>query len=165
MIVSRFDSSENSVQFSPLVVDILDYLNNLDLASSELGRFTFKNIPEDEAFFIVMEYDTVEKSPVGAEFHQTYTDIQFLVSGNEMCGWLQLSDEQRAQYSAEYKFDETKDICFVPEAEVDLNFAVLRPSEFYVFTPNTMHMPNLAHKAVGKVRKVVVKIRTELLGH
>lgn len=163
MLVSKFDSSENGVLFSPKVVAMLEQLKATNLANLELGKYEFEGISGDDAFFIVMEYDTAAQSKVGPEFHRTYTDIQLLVSGEEQFGWVRVSDAQLEALDSQYDYDAERDICFIKHEEFELEYNQMKLGQFYIFTPQTIHMPNLALKAPSKVRKVVVKLKTELL--
>ncbi len=163
MLVSKFDSSENSLLFSPKVVAMLEQLKALNLANLELGKYSFEGIDEDDAFFIVMEYQTAKQSSVGPEFHRKYTDIQLLVSGEEQFGWVRVSDSELADLDSKYQYDAERDICFIKEQELPLEINQMKPGHFYLFTPQTIHMPNLAIGEPSAVRKVVVKLKTELL--
>ncbi len=163
MLVSKFDSSENTLLFSPKVVAMLEQLKALNLANLPLGKHQFEGFAADDAFFIVMEYQTVKTSSVGPEFHRKYTDIQLLVSGQEQFGWVRVSDAELAELDSKYQYDAERDICFIKEQEFALEMNQMKPGHFYLFTPQTIHMPNIAIGEPASARKVVVKLKTELL--
>ncbi len=165
MIISKFGCSDNQALFSPLVNDIFDYVTSLDLMNLAPGKYEIKHIESDEAFFLIQEYETVEQSQFGAEFHQTYTDVQFLLYGEEKFGWAVASDEEYRVLSRTCNFDQKKDIAFIGNNNpmIELHENIMKPGAFYVFTPRTIHMPSLALGQPTKVKKVVIKIETSLL--
>ncbi|MDC0609438.1 YhcH/YjgK/YiaL family protein [Vibrio sp.] len=165
MIISKFGCSDNQALFSPLVNDIFDYVTSMDLDNLAPGKYDIKHIESDEAFFLVQEYETLEESQFGAEFHQTYTDVQFLLYGEERFGWAIASDEEYRILHRTCNFDQDRDIGFIGHNNnlLDLNENIMKPGAFYVFTPRTIHMPSLAISTPTKVKKIVIKIETSLL--
>jgi len=165
MIISKFGCSDNQALFSSLVNDIFDYVTRLDLMNLSPGKYEIKHIEASEAFFLIQEYNTMKESQFGAEFHQTYTDVQFLLYGEEKFGWAIASDDEHLSLLQSRNFDYEKDIGFLGKDSqlIELNDGIMKPGAFYVFTPRTIHMPSLALNESMKVKKVVVKIETSLL--
>jgi YhcH/YjgK/YiaL family protein len=163
MIVSRFDNTDNTTTLSAFALDIIHYVASQSLETIELGKYPVREMELEDAHFIVMEYETQEKSLSGPEFHRFYSDVQFLLIGEEKCGWAILSDEQLEQYAKHYNYNPMRDICFVEPTPIHLNYFNMQLGEFYVFPPNTLHMPSLNVESSSTVRKVVIKIKTSLL--
>ncbi len=163
MIVNQFNNSDNLAHVSPFILNILESVTARDLASIPADQYSLDDLPLSDAYFVVMDYQTCAESSFGPEFHQLYTDVQFILSGEERCGWAILSDPQKVELLERYDYNAERDICFIDQAEVPLNDLIMRPGEFYILPPNTLHMPNLNVHSAAKVRKVVIKIKTALL--
>ena len=94
------------------------------------------------------------------EAHRIYVDVQCLLSGAEAVGWLPARGLQvKTPYSP------AKDIEFYDVRLEEQSRILLRPGLFAVFFPWDAHAPGLvAGDAPARVKKVVVKIKRELLG-
>ena len=62
----------------------LRFLKETDLAALPVGRY---EIDGDAVFALVQEYETHLPEECRWEAHYTYTDIQYIVEGNEKMGW------------------------------------------------------------------------------
>ncbi len=113
----------------------------------------------DGVFAVVGSYPT--KSAVGAEMenHQKYTDVQFLLSGEEQIGFQPLD----ADLEVTIPFNSEKDIAFFKATQYDR--ITLRPGVFSLFPAKEYHMPQLesVEGQPVEVTKVVVKIEAALL--
>ncbi|SHO55322.1 YhcH/YjgK/YiaL family protein [Vibrio quintilis] len=159
MFISDFNSSDYQSLLPEPFVTAINYVKAQDLVNMDLGKYTIPGFAEEDAFFVVMEYDTNVESPVGPEFHKTYCDVQLIVEGEERFGWAEVTDEQYEQLAKEFSYDSEKDICFTPVNAVDMSYQNMRFDEFYLFSPKTVHMPGLAVSSPGLVRKIVIKIK------
>ncbi len=113
----------------------------------------------DGVFAVVGSYPS--KSAIGAEMenHQKYTDVQFLLSGEEQIGFQPLD----ADLEETIPFNNEKDIAFFKATAYDR--ITLRPGVFSLFPAKEYHMPQL-QSVEGQpvdVTKVVVKIEADLL--
>lgn len=163
MIVNKFINSDNNIHLSSTLQDIIGKVYQKDLNEIELGKHDIEGYKSNEAFFVVMEYKTAPQSPVGPEFHQQYLDVQFITKGEEKCGWAIMSDAERQSFADKYNYDSERDICFIDEKALSLRYFNMLPDEYYIFSPNTLHMPNLSVDEPCEVRKVVIKINICLL--
>lgn len=163
MIINNFSNKDNDEHLSTVGRKIINAVYELDLLNIEPGKYPVEGFNFDDVFFMVMDYNTEPSSQFGAEFHQVFTDIQFIVKGEERFGWAVISDNKRMELVEKYAYDANRDICFIDESEVDLQFLDMKMGEYYAFMPNTLHMPNLNVHGTSKVRKVVIKIKTNLL--
>ncbi|MDW6003023.1 YhcH/YjgK/YiaL family protein [Vibrio mangrovi] len=162
MFSCHFHASDYRSLLPELFVQAIDYVRSQDLTGIEPGRYSIPDIAEEDAFFVVMEYQTTAESPVGPEFHHKYCDIQFIVQGEERFGWAELSDEQHRQLSLDYHYDDRRDICFFDPQLVEMSYQTMTHDQFYLFAPRTAHMPNLSVAEVSQVRKVVIKLKYPL---
>jgi YhcH/YjgK/YiaL family protein len=129
----------------------LRYIESTDLAHAEIGRY---DIHGDACYALVQEYET--KSPGDWEAHRKYTDVQFIVSGEELMGYADLDTMNGMEITHEY--DEAKDVVkFKGEGD----FLHCGPGTFAIFTPKDAHMPQIAVGDPQIVRKVVVKVLTD----
>lgn len=163
MIVNQFNNSDNLAHVSPFILKILESVTARDLDTMAADQYAIDELSPSDGYFVVMDYQTCAESSLGPEFHQHYTDIQFILHGEEKCSWAILSDAQKVELLNRYDYNSERDICFIDQAEVPLNDLIMRPGEFYILPPNTLHMPNLSVHSAAKVRKVVIKIKTSLL--
>lgn len=129
----------------------LDYLENTDFSIVENGKY---EILDNEVFAIVQDYTSKPLAEGKFEAHRKYTDIQYIIEGEEQIG---VSDIRNFTESTQY--DSEKDIIFLtPKANITPEVIILKEKEFAVFTPNDAHMPSIAVKTANFVRKVVVKV-------
>ncbi|HLL89756.1 MAG TPA: YhcH/YjgK/YiaL family protein, partial [Tepidisphaeraceae bacterium] len=94
--------------------------------------------------------------------HRRYADVQFVLRGSEVMGWLPLSAaRERTAYDA------TKDVVFFEPPSAGSaaaarplpTLAVVPAGVFAVFFPTDVHMPQAMTVAgPADVRKVVVKV-------
>ena len=112
----------------------------------EIGKYEIdgKNI-----YAMVQEYDTKENG--NWECHIKYIDIQFIVSGNEIIGWNNISLIPEG-----VSYNEEKDCSlFQMDSGTDV---VMSDNMYCVLFPQDLHQPGMKYNTVGKVRKIVVKI-------
>jgi YhcH/YjgK/YiaL family protein len=106
----------------------------------------------------VASYET--RSGGDPEAHRIYVDVQCLLSGAEAVGWLPARGLRvKTPYSP------ARDIEFYDVRREEQSRILLRPGLFAVFFPWDAHAPGLTPgDSAGRVKKVVVKIKRELLG-
>lgn len=87
------------------------------------------------------------------EAHRVYTDLQYIVSGNEIIEVLPLTDVRESQgYEPDIEF-------FATQASAS-NVLVMNAGTFAVFEPCDAHRPCIKHTA-DTIRKIVFKIPVE----
>lgn len=163
MIVNKFNNLDNCIFLSKKMRDIVTSVYNEDLINKGVGKYYIKGFESEDAFYMIMDYNTSEESKLKPELHKVFTDIQFIVKGREKCGWKVISSGKVNSLCNKYGYNEKKDICFLDVNNISLNYFKMEIGEFYIFPPNTIHFPNLNNKTVSNVRKVVIKIRTDFL--
>lgn len=131
----------------------LKFLAETDFSKLACGRY---DILGNEVYASVQEYNTKPLSEGKYEAHKVYTDIQFIVEGEENIG---IENIKNCSNLTEYNKD--NDFMFLSiKSESDNNFINLKRNEFAILTPNDAHMPSISVNEASKhVKKVVVKAR------
>jgi len=127
----------------------LEFLKNTDLMATPNGKYPIKG---DEIYAIVQEYSTKQESEGKLEAHQKYTDIQYIISGEEKLGYAYIE-----RFSPTTPYDQEKDIIF---GEGTCSFIEAQAGDFLIFTPQDAHMPCISIDSVTPVKKVVIKVLT-----
>lgn len=148
MILDQLLHAERYKNIHPRMRIGLDTLLAGKLGQSPDGRYELLGA---EVFALVQTYDSKPRSAGKWEAHRKYTDIQYIVQGSEMMGWVPLAGLRESE-----AFDATKDVGFYTAAGGNL-FQV-SAGEFAVFFPQDVHMPSLAITAPARVKKVVIKV-------
>jgi len=137
------------------ILRAIDYLKQNDFLSMEAGVY---KIDGDDIFAQVVDATTREKDKVSPEVHKKYIDVQFSVEGKEKIGFARDTGNNEV---LEDLLNE-KDIKFYKnvESEIDL---IMKPGSFAVLFPNDVHRPACCHGEPCSIRKVIVKINTEII--
>ena len=96
MILDTLDNLEKYASLNPLFPKAIEFVKNCDLAALPLGR---NEIMGDEIFANVMEAQPRTKEEVPVEVHRKYIDIQIPISGDEVMGYIPLSELPEGEYS------------------------------------------------------------------
>ena len=126
----------------------LEFMANTDPGALPPGRTDI----DADIWCLVSEYDTRPAQELKWEAHRVCTDIQLVLAGAEDIGYAPVSSMRT---SVEY--DAERDVMFL-EGEGVLVPAL--PGRFVVLMPQDAHMPGIAHGAAGRVKKLVIKVRT-----
>ncbi|MBN6075236.1 YhcH/YjgK/YiaL family protein [Aggregatibacter actinomycetemcomitans] len=155
MIIGDLTRADVKLGLPPVIAQICDYLNELDLTALTNGHHDIT----DQIYMNVMEFDTVPANNKQAELHQKYLDIQVLISGAESIDY-GVTSPDLSQYT---DYNDTDDYQLCPVIEQQ-NTLTLRPKMFVVFYPYEPHRPgcNVNGQAV-KLKKLVVKIPVALI--
>ncbi|AHM75218.1 N-acetylneuraminate anomerase [Yersinia hibernica] len=133
---------------------VLTYLTKTPLAELSCGRH---EIDGDLVFMNVMEFATQPAESKKAEMHQTYADVQLLISGIEGIEYSVLTPtEQLEPYHAD---DDYQLIADIP----DKSQLHMRPGMFAVFLPGEPHKPGCQIAGSSTIKKAVVKVHRSLL--
>lgn len=145
------DRLENAAYYSGINKKLnigIEFLKNTDLLNIEPGKY---EIDGTEVYALVSEYDTKNPQDCRPEAHVTYTDIQYIVSGNESIGFATLNNQP-----IESEYNSEKDIIFF---SCETSPLILESGMFAVFFPQDVHRPGMQVDGPEKVKKVVVKVR------
>ncbi|WP_165972284.1 YhcH/YjgK/YiaL family protein [Paenibacillus piri] len=156
MIVSDLTNWEREKQVYPKAINRgLEFIQSTDFGSLKPGRY---DIEGDRMFALLQEPTTLAWEKQRPESHQTYTDIQFLLEGDEVIRVAPLTADA---VISEEDFA-ARDIAFYSTVAEEQAIR-LRPGSFTVFYPGDIHRPCCSAGQEQKIRKVVLKIHKSLL--
>ncbi len=150
MIVDRI---ENSRRYLPLHRDFdkaFAVLGDLSLAQKPDGRY---DIDGDNAYYVVQHYMTRAAALSRFESHRKYIDIQALLAGEEMLGYV-----PAVGLNTVVPYDEAKDIMFYHAGKA-ITWTRLEPGVFCLLFPGDAHLPCCQVGDPATVHKIVFKIR------
>jgi biofilm protein TabA len=126
-----------------------EFLAATDLAALPPGRH---EVDGDRMFVLINHEQGRGEDGARLEAHRRYIDIQYTFHGDELIGWMPLT-----QCTApEGPFDEPRDVVLF--ADQPSTFVSVPPGSFTIFFPHDAHAP-LA--GLGLLKKAVVKIAVE----
>ena len=131
----------------------MDFIKNFSEAWAD-GRYEIKG---QEIHAIVQSYGTQQAADKKIESHRKFIDIQHVLSGGEIIGWLPAAG--LTELSA---YSEEKDVLFYHPADA-ITPVIMVPGTFAVFFPQDAHQPGCIYRQVGPVRKIVVKVACHLV--
>lgn len=143
------DTLLNCAIYAPLHPGIdaaLAFLSSPDTLHLPCGRH---EIAGDKIFAIVEKGRGRGKDHSPLEVHDTYIDVQYVVSGDEWMGWAPFTDCTLDKNG----FNPVKDIGFCLERPQC--WLQVKPGSFAIFYPSDAHAP-LAGE--GEVHKIIVKV-------
>jgi YhcH/YjgK/YiaL family protein len=124
------------------------FLAEENLEALEPGRYELEG---SDLFVMVDEYLTKDETEARYEAHENYTDIQYVVSGEEEIGVVPIG-----QTEVVTPYDEERDIVFL--AATQENNRIATPDRFFVFFPSDAHRPSVKTDENSPVKKIVVKV-------
>jgi len=128
-----------------------DFIEKAKAENLPKGKY---EIDGDAVYANVGIYDGDAAAGEKWEAHRKYIDVQYVISGCETMGW-QMMDN----YEGEFPYEEDRDVGIVYGLK---GFDVtLTDDTFAIFFPQDIHQPLKSGK--GEIRKVVVKIRTDMM--
>ena len=116
-----------------------------------VGRYA---IDGDTVYASVQHYETVHKDSKQWETHRRYIDIQYLVAGKELLGYLNPHCEAN-----EGIYQEKEDCQLLSSQEG--TFLCMGADMFAVFFPGESHKPGCIWNKAQYVDKIVVKVAAE----
>jgi YhcH/YjgK/YiaL family protein len=147
MILDKIQNAYLYSTINPLLAEGLKFITENNFAQIEPGKFFLK---DQLLYAMVQEYETKPLAECKPEAHRTYTDIQFMVSGEELIGIQTLEDQEPTEpYSKE------KDVEFFSKGGFEFN---LKEGYFAIFFPDDIHQPCIMIDGPSPVKKVVVKV-------
>jgi YhcH/YjgK/YiaL family protein len=149
MILDDIKNSALYTSLGPLFRKAFDFVSKNDLSSLPLGKH---EIEDDNLFVILMEYETKDPSDCIMENHKKYTDIQYMIRGEEFMGVKTYSGQ-----IATTPYNEDKDAAFyAPEFD---SLVKVKAGQFTIFFPHDLHMPSMKTGNAQKVLKAVFKVK------
>ncbi|WP_186446216.1 YhcH/YjgK/YiaL family protein [Paenibacillus cremeus] len=156
MIFSDLKNWQREKQVYPKAVNRgLEYIQNTDFSTMKPGNY---EIEGQLMFAMLQERITTASHTRQPESHLTYTDIQYLIEGEEIIRVAHLTGEELI---SEDTFEE-KDLAFYSKVGPETSL-LLQPGSFAVFYPGDVHLPVCSVTEDKPLRKVVIKIHKSLL--
>ena len=126
------------------------YLKEEDLATMAVGTYEV----DGDFYFMIQEYETKEVADCRLETHKNYTDIQWIISGEE-----EIDTVSRTGLEADEEYDEKRDVAFWKEPE-EMCQSILTTGSYAVLPPSIAHKPQMrAGKEACHVKKCVAKVK------
>jgi biofilm protein TabA len=147
MIIDRLENDSAALHLAPRLRHGLEWLRNRDLSALANGRH---EIDGDHLFALVQEYTTRVTAECRWEAHRKYTDIQYVVRGDERMGYTNIAHTREQE-----PYDAERDVAFF---EAGTDFVTVRAGMFTVFAPEDVHAPGGAAGEPSVVRKIVLKV-------
>jgi YhcH/YjgK/YiaL family protein len=148
MIVDKLKNLGHYRGFSPLIGLAFDYLQGTDLCQLPAGRY---EIQGNEVYALFQEYTTRTRDKGRWEAHHDFVDLHFVVQGEELMGFANITD-----LTSLGDYDAAKD---AEHFEGDGIFFRVPEGYFVILGTEDAHMPCLESGRPAMVRKVVLKIR------
>ncbi len=127
-----------------------EFLKRDDLLSFEPGTSVALC---DGATALIQAYTTYPQDERKFEAHEKYTDVQYVIEGEELVGVVPAKGLE-----AEAAYDEKDDIVFF-KTPAAYGGVVLRAGDYVVLTPEDAHRPCCRIDGPCAMRKIVVKVR------
>jgi YhcH/YjgK/YiaL family protein len=144
------DKLENAVLYFGLSKHLqegLNYLLSTDFEKLAPGKYFLDG---ENLIANMNEYETKSEAECKLESHLKYIDIQYLVEGEEMIGYLCKGDQQPTE-----AYNPDKDVQFYKEKTT---FFKLEKGQFVIFFPTDLHQPGIMVSEPVNARKVVLKV-------
>ena len=155
MIYGNLNQGRDYHFLTPTIQRALDYLKQCDFSLLENQRHI---IDGDNFFMSISEYETKPIHKKNAEQHEKFIDIHFLISGSEAVG-VSFPNSANTEVS---EYDEQKD-CRLFSVVKDESTVILNNGSYLICFPEDIHRPGLQINEPAHVRKVVVKIKVDLI--
>ncbi|MEZ9699890.1 YhcH/YjgK/YiaL family protein [Vibrio sp. 10N.261.46.E12] len=159
MLVGNTQPSKFTRSYPIAVQNILEHINSLDTDALAIGRHTLPGFDANQAWFVVLEYKKEPLACFKPEVHKHYSDLQIVLKGSEIMAW----SKDTGDHKLAEPYNEQRDLQFYEFEGIELNFIHAKPQQFYLFTPDTVHITNIENDDSSLVRKLVVKIHNDLL--
>lgn len=147
MIIDTIENLGKYVTLNPLFADVVEFLNNNDLQTMEVGKYPIK----DKDLFLNLQVAKGKTQDAAVlETHIDMIDIQIPISCEETFGYTPLCDLPDFEYNAEKditKYGETKSQTYV----------TLKPGQMVIFFPQDGHAPCISNHA--EIKKAIFKVK------
>jgi YhcH/YjgK/YiaL family protein len=148
-----FDSLEHHARYMNLNKNFaaaFKFLHENDMTSLSVGRM---DLDGNNLYVVVQESMTRPLEQGQWEAHRNYIDIHYIASGEERMGFANVSTLQVGEYLPERDFQALSG---------SGNYVDVFRGSFTIFFPEDGHMPGLSIDVPKMVKKVVLKVKTEV---
>lgn len=155
MIYSSVNSTFDLQNYPKVIKEAVEFLKDTNFEEYKPGEYEIRN---RDVFFQVHDIMTKEINQAKPEVHRKYLDIQFLFKGKERIG---VVDDTGDNEVAEDLLIE-RDLLFYKEVS-DVTFITMKEGDFCVFFPSDVHLPGCERNGKSMIRKIVYKVKVDLL--
>ncbi|MDY0209971.1 MAG: YhcH/YjgK/YiaL family protein [Acholeplasma sp.] len=151
MIVDHIKNLHKYIALNPNIQSVIDYINQKSVSSITVG----KHIINEEVSLIREDYTPKSLIDCYFEAHQQFGDIQWVIKGSELFGYLEKNDSkfyETVPYSIE------KDVV-KGQSKGDFSKILLTEGMFALVLKDELHMPKLTDHSNNQVIKAVFKIK------
>jgi YhcH/YjgK/YiaL family protein len=149
MIIDKIENAHIYKNIGERISNSFEYIKATDLKTLPAGKYL---IDGDNIFALVSEYKTKPESEGKLEAHRKYIDVQYVIEGEELMGYIPLGNQQILE-----PYKEENDIVFFTG---DKSFTKVSEGMFAIFFPEDVHMPGIMTNESSTVKKLVIKVRT-----
>lgn len=150
MILDRIENNWGYLNGESELYEGFKFITKVFNQNTSDGRYEIKG---DDIYAMVQSYTTDAPENKKLESHRRYIDIQYIVSGKEVIGWLP-TEGLRVMTP----YSEENDVIFYHSAK-SMSRIVLTPGMFAVFYPHDAHRPGCFLDTPEPVRKIVIKVK------
>ncbi len=147
MIKDNILNSDRYFHLSEGIKKGLEWICCTNLDELQDGRY---EINGDNLYASIQTYETKEDAKY--EAHRKYIDIQFIISGSEKIGVININNCKTV-----IEYDSKKDIEFYDNLVKD-NYIVLSKGDFAILYPDDAHKPSISDNEKQTVKKLVIKV-------
>ncbi|MBF0506360.1 MAG: YhcH/YjgK/YiaL family protein [Nitrospirae bacterium] len=150
MIVTDLNHIDRQLSMTESLNKAIAFLRGLDTDRLTEGKV---EIDGHRVFALFQRYETVAANAPKFEYHKKYIDVQYVVAGEEVIGWVPAGC---IKITEEYEAD--KDICFGEAPKHQITPIYLGTGQLAVLYPEDGHAPRLAARGPSTVCKIVIKV-------
>lgn len=150
MIHDRIENSDRYTALGDGFSKGFDFIKKAVCEKLPVGKY---EICGSDVYAMIQEYTSKPDTDALFEGHKKYIDIQYVISGIENIGIIDIS---KAEVQKEYSDD--SDAAFYNKND-KCGKLILEAGDFAIFYPNDLHMPGIAFCGTSsEVKKIVVKV-------
>lgn len=154
MIRAMLKDAERYDSLGPGIRIAIEYIRNNDLLGLEPGRY---EIDGDRVFALIQEPVTQPPHVAPFENHKKHADLQMTLRGTEYVGYCPLEKlSLRGEYNAETDVQ-------LYDGKADVLMCSDTGSSFALFFPEDGHQPYVTLEEPSVIKKVVIRIRLDML--
>ncbi|MCD7907094.1 MAG: YhcH/YjgK/YiaL family protein [Clostridium sp.] len=149
MIADRIENAHLYYCLGERFEKALRFLATTDLSGYEPGEY---EIDGRDVFVRVQTYETTEPERCKIELHRLYADVQYIVEGEELFGYV-----HRRYTEPKIPYDDAIEMALV--SCTDMGHIIQRPGCFAIAFPDDAHQSMITHTTPQRVKKALVKVR------
>jgi len=146
MIHDCLENAEAYVDLNPHFMAAFKFLRRNDIAELAEGRH---EVDGDDVYAVVAKDIGRKPGEASIETHDSYIDIQFVLTGVDNIGWKARKDLNHEIDAS----DPRSDVAFYEDKPT--SWTQVRPGEFGIYFPEDGHLPMISDE---HLHKVIVKV-------